>query len=381
MMKSDNIEKLAEIEADLHTVRREKKNLASAHQKIESPEKSKGIEKALNLKDKKISKLLEERDEVLKLNDQSNENLKNIQEMKDSIEVMKKQHKDLMHIQSRPRSRGVTPVASFDSRFSRNPSKDVGESLRTLPWSNEARFDSHDEIEQSKSTEMLSNKQIPSRKTQDDHDDSFNNESKRTELPTIEKVPSFFQANLDVSGHSYVSRLDTPGLPISDHDFGGKEYIPRNRAMQDMLNTRFEDEKFIKEPVKRKTSPKLVSDVPRISHNSQFSRRKRGSRPPRVVRRRSSQSLRGSGMRMRTLSRISKHSTKSNTDSISTLTSRSAFEVIDESVSKNHRTEYQFSKSAYYDKKEEQAYCGDNIFDRLLEIVGLKHPAARQWDA
>ena len=84
---------------------------------------------------------------------------------------------------------------------------------------------------------------------------------------------------------------------------------------------------------------------------------------------------------MRTLSRVSKHSTKSNTDSISTLTSRSAFEVIDESVSKNHRTEYQFSKSAYYDKKEEQAYCGDNIFDRLLEIVGLKHPAARQWDA
>lgn len=369
MMKSDNIEKLAEIEADLHTVRREKKNLASAHRKIESPKNSKGIERALNLKDKKVSKLLEERDEVLKLNDQSNENLKNIQEMKESIEVMKKQHKDLMHIQSRPRSRGVTPVASFDSRFSRSPSKDVGESSRTLPWSNEVRFD---EI---KSTEMLSKKQVPSRKNQDEHDDSFNNEPKHTELPTIEKVPSFFQADLDLSGHSYVSRLDTLGLPISDHDFGGKEYIPRNRSMQEMLNTRFEDENLIEEPVKRKTSPKLVSDVPRISHNSQ-TRRKRGSRPPRV---RSSQSLRGS--RIRTLSRVSKHSTKSNTDSISTLTSRSAFEVIEESVSKNHRTEYQFSKSAYYDKKEQQVSCGDNIFDRLLEVVGLKHPAARQWDA
>ena len=395
-MKTDNADKLSEIETELQLFRKEKHNLADVKKMYEDESKhSKGLLKALSVKDQKIAELLEEREELLKLSEKSNDNLKSITGLKDSINVMKRQRSDLSRIISRPRtpddqasisqsSYGVRsapgtmsprpdsfraqsghPVMGTDSDSVSEPT--VGESENRRSSANggyelRSRFSSWE-------TDDNNHQSVDSRLRDANVAAETNKPSNEGHLVDLGSSPPFLNTNLELSNHtSNVSLLETNVLGADRTSMKAK--MPRHkRGSAVPLETHREVSKA-RPTVLATTNPPV--DAKKV-------RRPRGSRPPRRISFNESE--------IRDQKKVKNWSTKTDDQTASTVTTpRSVFEVIEESVSKSSTlsSHYEYgTHNAYHDPGgEEVVFCGASfIKDTLQDFFGLKNPVLKTWDA
>eukprot|EP00557_Chaetoceros_sp_GSL56_P014628 CAMPEP_0176486142 /NCGR_PEP_ID=MMETSP0200_2-20121128/5412_1 /TAXON_ID=947934 /ORGANISM="Chaetoceros sp., Strain GSL56" /LENGTH=1269 /DNA_ID=CAMNT_0017882827 /DNA_START=298 /DNA_END=4107 /DNA_ORIENTATION=- len=393
LMKSDNMEKLAEIETELQIYRKERDSLSSVHSLLDDESQhSKGLEKALAVKDKKIAELLEEREEVLMLKERSNDNLKSMEDLKKSISVMKRQHSNLSQIKSRPLSNDK--LSSFDADDNndtlQSPNHDAMNSTckKTASSTLISRTDSMDkfltptiekddyqispdyfstprsrfstwETDESPNFSDIDERLMYASKNA--HKNSLNSEGRRASLG---KIPRFLETPLDSTNHSSISLLETTALG-SDH---GVEIsrTPRfsNRRRSVTLDTNYEVS----------TSSKFPRSNTNDSTQSLPTRRLRGPRGSRAPSISETEPLSYSKML------IKREELTMSTNS----TPRSVFDVVDESISRGRqRTDSgKLVTDVDYDSGgEDHDWCGAGILlDTLRDFFGLKNPVLRKWE-
>lgn len=398
-MRNDNIEKLAEIESDLHLFKKEKQSLASVHEMFEEESQhSKGLVKALEIKDKRIAELLEEKNELLNLNEKTSDNMKSMRDLKNSIDVMKKHRSDLSKIRSRPRSQGAASGVSFDDdsetdfnipSYSREPHHD---SIRTVPFSNESRHllktdqNGVATFRQSTADSYKSTSWDADEVSEDDGIDFRLGQARRYAIKNSAKaqgrrvstasVPSVLDTHLDATAHSYVSLLETLGVG-ADYDLESNQ-VPKYMHRTNMLDTHYEEN--------HENLPMVTSRYQRIVPTSpspvkKLRRRPRGSRPPpKAV---------PPTVILSDIEPISYRNMFSKRDDYarSAQSPRSVFDVVDESVSRSRTPSMYAYRSAHsqshYDSGgEDNDWCGfEGVFKAAKALFGLKHPVLRQWDA
>jgi hypothetical protein len=394
-MKSDNIEKLAEIETELQLYRKERESLSSVHSLLdEESQQSKGLEKALEVKDKKIAELLEEREEVLMLKERSNDNLKSMKDLKKSIDVMKRQHSNLSQIKSRPLSHDKLSIVSFDADDNddlqspnhnaigttfANPSSsipmpkmDATDNCLTPNDKNDYESSSDYFITPRSRFSTWGTDDTPSFSdidmklrdaSRNAYENSLKEEGRRTSLG---KIPRFLETPLDSTNHSSVSLLETP---ILGSDLGVEiSRTPRfsNRRRSVTLDTHYELSSGSKYP--RSFTNDSTQSLP-----ARRARRPRGSFAPPVVLSETEPLSYSKVLMKRDDLAMSTHSMP-----------RSVFDVVDESISRvNQRTETgKRPADVDYDSGgEDHNWCGAEFFlDTLRDIFGLKNPVLRKWD-
>ena len=396
-MRKDNIEKLAEIESDLHLFKKEKQSLANVHEMFEEESQhSKGLVKALEIKDKRIAELLEEKDELLNLNEKTSDNKKSMRDLKNSIDVMKKHRSDLSKIRSRPRSQGAASVVSFDDSdtdfnipsYSRQPPQD---SIRTVPFSNESRhFLKKDQngvatFRQSTADSYKSTSWDAEEVSEDDCIDFRLGQARRYAIKNSAKaqgrrvsttpVPSVLDTHLDASAHSNVSLLETMGIG-ADYDLE-RNPASKYRHRTKMLDTHYEESQ--NHPMVTSRFQRIVPTSP--SPVKKLRRRPRGSRPPPKVD--------PPTVILSDIEPISYRNMFSKRDDYtrSTQSPRSVFDVVDESVSRSKTPSMYAYRSAHshshYDSGgEDNDLCGfKGVLKAAKALFGLKHPVVRQWVA
>ena len=395
--RSDNNENLVEIETELQLSRNEIEGLEKVKEELDGDlENSKGLIKALAVKHVKISELSQERDDLIQLNENTNENLKSIQDLQNSIDVMKKQRSDLTNITSRPRSRGRDPPSVPILEASSNDTPidtpidtpprvyreglplmpenihELRASVKANPLSNQTGhvtgFDLV--IDQSKADANMPRSRLTTDETGDMlasdvptggrqqksniHDYRHNNLN--------ENIPRILETSSNTSHHSKISLLETPGLS-PDHFI---EPYKRGRAIREV---RDEIEKKRTTFATRPDVAEALRKMEKITRGSFHSERVSPTEEVASV-------YRG-------------QVSKKDDQTVSTLVSpRSAFDVVEKSMASSRMkagTNVLLAgktKKNYESETEEPVWCGSgSIVNTIREIFGLKNPVLRQWDA
>jgi len=400
--RSDNNENLAEIETELQLSRNEKEGLEKVKEDLDGDfENSKGLMKALAVKDAKISELSEERDDLIQLNENTHENLKSIQDLQNSIVVMKKQRSDLTNITSRPRSRGRDPpslpileassIETFIDTAIDTSSRVYREGLpltpenmhelratrsaKTNPMSNQTGhmtgFDlviDQSEADAHMPRSRLTTDEAGDKLASDVPTDGRRQKSNRHALANSrhnksnENIPRILETSLNTSHHSKISLLETPG-------FGPNHFTEPYKRGRTVREIRNEIEKNRTSFATRPDVAEALLKMEKITRRSLYSGRVSPTEEVASVYRR--------------------QLSKKDDQTVSTLASpRSVFDVVEESMasSKMHSgTNVSLAgktKKNYESETEEPVWCGaESIVNTIREIFGLKNPVLRQWDA
>ncbi len=390
--RSENDQSLAAIETELQQSRKEKEGLEKFKEEFAGdPHNSKGLLKALAVKDEKISELLKDKDDLVKLNEQSDTNLKTIQDLENSIIKMKKQRSDLTQITSRSRNRGRdAPSVPLLEKLSSSDDNDSSsriysdhvpitpESLHKLRVEYKEKdqmtgFDliideSYNRAGTHGTGDKLSSdlRAEPRRRTGTDETKSSNDvrgrsrSLKSSQVPfsntdrkiSNDSIPRLLDTSMDTSRHSKISLLETPGFKSTrltspkskqysyKRGLSTSEIKKRIQKRENMLGTRYDPVEYGQKRERFLLAEKIASN-----YRQQFS--------------------------------------KEEDTTWTSSAPKSVFDVVEESMAASRTVPIE-SLNMHYDSEKEEVpvFCGAESFVSLLrDLFGLKNPVVRQWDA
>ncbi len=395
--RSENEENLAEIEAELQNFSKEKEGLEKVREElVGDTNNAKGLLRAIAVKDEKIAELRAERDDLKKLTEKSEENLKSIKDLQSSIDVMKKQRSDLSNLTSRPRSRGLEiPV------------------LEEVPSTESA------DVPAPNSGVILKSDNAPLTKY---HRNRSN-----------DNIPRILETAIDTSHHSKVSLLDTPAGVVSSNrndqlykrgatlSFISKQIETQKNTFTNSIPKVFgqpkNDEQASMQGKSNDNIPRLLETSQESSQHSRISTLSNHNRPDsykfgrtvndiskaisekraqfaaRPVEDLAGENLRsGRNLPIETAaSTYRKQLARKDDQTLSTMTTpRSAFDVVDESMTiaslklgpGTIRPRTKKLQNIYKPEVEEATLCGaESIVSLIRDIFGFKNPVVRRWDA